>query len=156
MNSKPASKIKAIIFTENNQERILPANSDDELANSCLIVLRERYSNPIWGYKPSLKGITEEEREFIEYWENENKDLPIFLYRQAKRTYERLMDNVSEQNDPDWTWYNSVEELLKLKTEKAIGYKVAYGGRFLPTAYYLLLKRRDYPNENFVLAELRS
>jgi hypothetical protein len=156
MNVKSNLKKRAIIFTENNQERIFPANTDEELAESCLLILRERYSNPIWGYQPYMKNISDEEKDFIEYWENDAHSLPALLYRQGKRTYERLKDNISEDTDPDWVWYHSVEELLSLKPDKAIAYKVGYGGRLIPTAYYLLLKRKDYPNENFVLAELRG
>lgn len=154
MNSKSKPKTRAIIFTENNHERIFPAASEEELAASCLLILRERYSNPVWGYRPYMKNITEEEKDFIQYWEHDAHSLPALLYRHGKRTYERLKDNISEDTDPDWVWYRSVQELLELSPNKAIAYKVAYGGRFIPTAYYLLLKRRNYPNESFVLAEL--
>ncbi len=148
---------KVIIFSEPyDQERVLPAGTQEELAASCLLILRERYSNPIWGYKPSRFHATEEELDFMVYWENDSNQLPVLLQKQGQRIYERLKANLKDDDDPDWLWYRSVEELLALPSHIAKGYRIGYGGRIMPTAYYLLLKRREIPNEGFVIAELRE
>lgn len=146
---------KVIIFSEPyGQERILPAADQEELAESCLLILRERYSNPIWGYKPTSYMATEEELDFLDFWETESNQLPVLLQKQGQRLYERLKANLKDDDDPDWIWYRSVEELLALPANIARDYRVGYGGRIMPTAYYLLLKRKDHPDEGFVLAEL--
>lgn len=145
---------RAIVFHEaNGYERVLDASTDEILAASCLLILRERYKNPIWAYKPEIKTLTEDERDFLDYWENEHKDLPALLYKFGKRTYERLQDRIAEDADPDWNWYYSVEDLLKIPQDRAVAYKVSYRGRYIPTAYYLILKRREFPNESFALIE---
>lgn len=147
---------QVIIFAEQGQERILPANTQEELALSCFVVLKERYNNPIWGYKPQNLTLTPEENDFIEFWELESNTLPVLLKRHGDRIYDRLKENLKTNDDPDWIWYQKVEELLKLKPEVAQGYKISYGGRIVPTSYYLLLKRKEYPNESFVLADMKN
>ena len=155
MAAKKLSKV--IIFIEQgNRERVFPANTQDELAESCLLILRERYSNPVWGYKPQQQNLSDEEKDFMVFWEQDSYVLPALLYRQGKRIYERLIEQEEDDTDPDWAWYSNVGQLLELPPERAIGYKVPYGGRYIPTSYYLLLKRRHYPNENFLIAETYS
>lgn len=145
---------QVIIFIEHNdQEKILPANTQEELAASCLLILRERFNNPAWGYKPVNDTHTAEEKDFLDFWETDSNHLPALLYRQGKRLYDRLIENAKEDTDPDWVWYRNVAQLLELPEDRAVGYKVPYSGRYIPTAYYLLLKRRHYTAENFILAE---
>lgn len=145
---------QVIIFIEHDdRELILPANTQEELAESCLLVLRERFNNPAWGYKPVNNSLTEEEKDFLHFWETDSNHLPALLYRQGKRLHDRLQENAKEDTDPDWVWYKNVSQLLSLPPDRAIGYKVPYGGRYIPTAYYLLLKRRNYAAENFIIAE---
>jgi len=56
---------RVIIFSEHNQERIFPANTSDELASACLLILRERFNNKAWGYEPKFVGLSDEEAEFL-------------------------------------------------------------------------------------------
>lgn len=148
---------KVIIFSEpGGQERVLPAATQEELALSCLLVLRERYLNEAWGYQPKNYNATDEELDFIQYWEREANQLPELLYKQGERLYERLKANLKAEDDPDWIWYRSVQKLLSLSPDIAKRYRIGYGGRVMPTAYYLLLKRKHYPNEDFVIAELQN
>ncbi len=147
---------KVIIFSEPGEERILPAGTLDELATSCLLILRERYTNTIWGYQPKHTSLSNEEEDFISFWESESNVLPRLLKKHGQRIYDRLKDASADADDPDWIWYRSVEELLALPPDIAKGYRVGYGGRIIPTSYYLLLKRKENPNEGFVLAELQK
>lgn len=144
----------SIVFAEhNNKERVFPASTPQELSEACLIILRERYSNPIWGYKPKGPSLSEEEKDFMDFWEKDSYSLPALLYRQGIRIYNRLIENKEDETDPDWAWYSNVTQLLSLPPEVAVDYRVPYGGRLIPTSYYLLLKRRHYPNENFLIIE---
>lgn len=147
---------RSIIFKERNNERIFDATTDEILAVSCLTVLAERYSNPIWGYCPKQKDLTGEEKEFIEFMETNFDFLPILLQRLATSVKTRIESRVDIDSDPDWTWYNSVESLLALPQDIASSYKVAYKGRLVPTAYYLILQRQHFPNENFVIVTKES
>ena len=144
---------RSIIFQERYQERIFNAENDDVLAESCLVVLRERHDNPAWGYKPALKDISEEEQEFIDFLNTDYNFLPILMQKMAESIKRRIEARIDTTSDPDWTWYTSVENLLALPTKQATGYKIPYKGRYIPTSYYLLLQRRHHPHEGFVIVD---
>lgn len=146
---------RTILFRENNRERIFDASSDELLSAACLLILRERYHNPIWGYKPKDSGLDREELELLEYCENHGVEhLPILLKRHAERLltqFEGKTDNTDF--NPDWVWYRNVQEFLTLPEDTAINYKASYRGRLVPTSYLLLIKRQDHPKESLMLLE---
>lgn len=144
---------RTIVFKERTQERILDASTDEILAFSCLNVLRDRYENPAWGYKPTYKDLTEEEAEFLEYIEHDYYLLPVLLQHLSMSIKKRIEARLDVSSDPDWTWYEAVQNLLALPPEQAVGYKIPYKGRYIPTSYYLLLQRRDHPYESFVIVD---
>ena len=145
---------KSIIFKEKHQERAFDASNDDLLAESCLLVLRERYENPAWNYKPRRNELALDEIEFIEFYDSEGRYLPKILKRYADRIYDQLHVRAVDDGDPDWTWYEGVKALLALPQEEAVGYKIPFRGRIIPTSYYLLLQRQNFPNESLTLVNL--
>lgn len=149
----PPKYSRSIIFQERHQERIFNASDDRCLSESCLILLRERYLNPIWGYRPEQKDITEEERDFLEFYKTDHYMLPALMLRAADGIKRRIESRLDVTSDPDWTWYSSVESLLELSPEVAVDYKIPYKGRLIPTSYFLLIQRRSNPNEGFVLVD---
>lgn len=151
--SGTASYRRSIVFRERFQERVFDASTDEILSNSCLIVLRERYENPAWGYKPQRDDFTEEEKEFVEYFQRERYFLPSLLQKMGDRILRQIDTRVDITSDPDWNWYSSVQNLLALPSEKAIDYRIPYKGRLIPTSYYLLTQRRSYPFEGFVILD---
>lgn len=105
-------------------ERVFLAESEEQLAKACLLILRERYSNPAWGYKPSYgKELTQEELEFLEFYEQEGKYLPVLLRKHAERIYNQLNVTPNAAVEAQWEWYEAVEELLSMPEERAVGYK---------------------------------
>lgn len=145
---------RVIVFKEKGQERVFPAKDDEELAASCLIILRERFSNPAWGYKPQIQELSEEEQDFLDFWQRENTNfLPTLLYKQGQRIYDRLEERLKDDTDPDWVWYKALKELLSINPDAAKAYKVSFHGKFIPTAYYLLSKRRYNTHEDFYILE---
>lgn len=149
----PPLYARSIIFQERNHERVFNASDDRILSESCLILLRERYLNPIWGYRPEQKGLTEEERDFLEFYRTDYYLLPALMVRVADGIKRRIEARLDVTSDPDWTWYSSVESLLKLPPEVAVDYKIPYKGRLIPTSYFLLIQRRSNPHEGFVLVD---
>ena len=147
---------RTVIFREQYQERIFDASDEELLSSACLLVLRERYTNPAWGYKPKRHLLSEEEQQFILFYEAEGQYLPILLKRYADRVLEQIQSRSADEDDPDWSWYHKVEELLSLPEEKATGYKFSYKGRLIPTSYYLLLQRQSHPNESISVVENSS
>lgn len=146
---------RTIVFREQNRERVFDASSDELLAAACLLILRERYHNPIWGYKPRDNGLDKDEIEFLNYCDMYGiEHLPFLLKKQAERMLTQLdgKQDHSEFN-PDWVWYRNVQELLTLPEDEAIGYKASYRGRLVPTSYLLLCRRQNHPNESLMLVE---
>jgi hypothetical protein len=142
---------RSIVFKEENNERVFNASTDDLLAESCLIVLRERYNNPAWNYKPLQNNLEVDEVEFLSFYELEGRYLPQILKRYADRIFDQLNVHASHEDDPDWTWYEGVKTLLALPPDEASGYKIHFRGRVVPTSYYLLLRRQNLPNESISL-----
>lgn len=143
--------LRSIVFKEENKERVLNASTEDLLAESCLLILRERYNNPAWNYKPQQDNLKADELEFLNFYEMEGSYLPIILKRYADRIFDQLNVRASHEDDPDWTWYKGVETLLTLPPDEASGYKIHFRGRVIPTSYYLLLRRQNLPNESVSL-----
>lgn len=143
---------RSIIFQEQAGEKIMNASTDEDLAKSCLIILKERYENPtLWAYLPANKNITDEEKEFLEFYKTDYFLLPMLLQRMSESVKRRIETRLDEGSDPDWIWYHHVEELLSMTFEVGEGYRIPYKGRYIPTSYYLLLQRRNNPGEGFIL-----
>jgi len=151
--SETPSYRRSIVFRERFQERVFDASTDDSLSRSCLVVLRERYENPAWEYKPKRTDFSEEEQDFMDYFEKERYFMPTLLQTLGDRLMRQLETRVDITSDPDWNWYSSVETLLSLDSEKAVDYRIPYKGRFIPTSYYLLIQRRSHPFEGFVIID---
>ena len=144
---------RTIVFKERFQERVFDASSEELLSAACLMILRERYSNPVWGYRPKTMTPSEEETEFLEFYRTEGKYLPRMLRRHADRIFEQIEERAVDVDDPDWNWYNNVEELLQLPEERAIGYRIPFRGKLIPTTFYLLLQRQNHPNEGLSIVD---
>lgn len=146
---------RTIVFKEHSRERVFDASTDELLAAACLLILRERYHNPVWGYKPRDNGLDKEEVQFLEYCETYGLDhLPYLLKRQAERMLSQLEGKQDNSDfNPDWVWYRNVQELLTLPEDEAISYKAPYRGRLVPTAYLLLMRRQNHPHEGVLILE---
>lgn len=144
---------RKIVFKEHLAERHFLVENEEQLAKACLNILNERYHNPAWGYKPAYgQELSEDEIEFIEFYETEGQYLPSLLKRHAERIYNQLN---TTQNNPtgsviQWEWYESVTQLLSMPVERAINYKVAYKGKLVPSAYHLLAQRAYFPGEGLM------
>lgn len=143
---------RLIVFKSRAKDIMLDASTEDKLSESCLTILRQRFNDPVWNYKPYVEEFSEAEKDFLTYWETENiNTLPELLYQHGENLSQRLYARIAEENTPEWAWYHSVEQLLSLPVEKAISYRVPYRGVYLPTSYYLLLRRRENKNEGFYM-----
>lgn len=147
---------RKVVFKEHLSERIFLVETEETLAKACLIILHQRYSNPAWGYKPSYTAeLTEDEQDFLDFYEEEGAYLPALLKRHAERIYNQL--NTSQHNPAgaaqQWEWYNSVTQLINMPEERAVNYKVPYKGKLVPTAYFLLSQRAYFPGEGIMFVE---
>jgi len=154
MNTRQDFPNRSIVFKEQTRERAFGAETDELLSIACLSVLKERYLNSAWGYKPKTQDITPDEVEFLKFYEDEGKYLPAILRRYADRLADQLQARVNvDKSDPDWTWYHTVQDLLNLPQDEAIDYKIPFRGRIIPTSYYLLLQRQNHPHESLSLVD---
>jgi hypothetical protein len=144
---------RSIVFRERFQEKIYDASTDQILSHSCLIVLRERYDNPAWNYKPSITNLTEDEKEFMEFFSKERYFLPHLLQQMGDRILRQIEASTNITDDPEWVWFSSLEHLLALPANKAVDYRIPYRGRLIPTSYFLLIQRRMRPFEGFVILD---
>lgn len=152
INPNPERKI---VFVEHLAERSFDVPDDSTLASVCLMILRERYSNPAWGYEPKIAKefvLTEEEQEFLRWFERTDLEtLPILLRKHAVRISSQLNQTSNTTNKNEWNWYEAVTMLLNLPKEEAVPSCRAYKGQQIPTALYLLLQRRHNHGEGLRL-----
>lgn len=145
---------RLIVFKSRKKEIVLDASDDDKLSESCLTILRQRFHDETWHYKPYIESFSTEEQDFVNFWETSNiNTLPELLLREGVVLYNRLQSRISEEKEDDenWVWYRTATKLLSLPESKAIGYRIPYKGVYLPTSFYLLMKRRDHEHEDFYL-----
>lgn len=146
---------RKIVFKEQFQERVFLVETEQQLAETCLNILRERYTNPAWGYKPDAETgeLNEQEKEFLEFYIEEGRYLPALLKRHADRIFQQLNVSTPAASDVQREWYESVEQLLSLPPNQAVMYKLPFKAKLIPTSYYLLLQREHFPGEGLMFIQ---
>ncbi len=146
---------RRIVFTEHLNQRVFAVPTDEALAEACLLILKERFSNPVWNYKPATPREnlpTNEEIEFLKWHDTINlTSLPILVRKHVQRIYTQLTEHTNWATKHEWDWYDTVSQLLSLEKTDAMSYRKPYKGRYIPTSYYLLLQREHNPGEQLDL-----